>query len=203
MQRSLNKNNKKRNWLVWVFLLFFPPVGIFLLWKKTEWSKKKKGILTAAAALFFFSPFAIVSAEPLPLYESRTEFVEAFQTTNEELGFSFELTNSVKEKNVTTSTLYPGVSLIENSDKNGKIHELVVVGQGEGTDSILGISTLIGTTLPDATTEEIAGVLQDLRLFDDTFDFKKEESVVEKNLIRYELRYEEKKGIILSISRVQ
>lgn len=51
------KNPKDRNGLfigLTIFFLFvFPPLGIFLLWKKTSWSKKVKTILTVVFVLYF------------------------------------------------------------------------------------------------------------------------------------------------------
>lgn len=52
---SKEPKNKKgsSNWLTILFLFVFPPVGIFFLWKKTNWSKKAKTILTVVFLLYF------------------------------------------------------------------------------------------------------------------------------------------------------
>ena len=51
------KKPKDRNVLFIVltifFLFVFPPLGIFLLWKKTDWAKKVKTILTVIFVLYF------------------------------------------------------------------------------------------------------------------------------------------------------
>ena len=53
------KKPKDRNVLFIVltifFLFVFPPLGIFLLWKKTDWAKKVKTILTVIFVLYFIS----------------------------------------------------------------------------------------------------------------------------------------------------
>ena len=52
---SKEPKNKKgsSNWLTILFLFVFPPVGIFFLWKKTNWSKKMKVILSGVFAVYF------------------------------------------------------------------------------------------------------------------------------------------------------
>ena len=51
---------KKSNWLLWVLLVFLPPIGIIYLWvTKKEFKTKKKIILTIVFALWFIICIAI------------------------------------------------------------------------------------------------------------------------------------------------
>nr|WP_288825552.1 Ltp family lipoprotein [uncultured Clostridium sp.] len=51
---------KKSNWLLWVLLVFLPPIGIIYLWvTKKGFTTKKKIIITIVFALWFFICFAI------------------------------------------------------------------------------------------------------------------------------------------------
>lgn len=50
-----NDKNKKAlyNVLTIIFLIVFLPIGLYLLWKKTTWSKKTKIVLSALFSLYF------------------------------------------------------------------------------------------------------------------------------------------------------
>ncbi|WP_369594141.1 hypothetical protein [Lysinibacillus pakistanensis] len=45
-------------------------------------------------------------------------------------------------------------------------------------------------------------VLKELRLFDESYQYQKNETTVEKNTIRYNLKYDQSVGVIFSISKV-
>ena len=45
-------NNKKESWFIVMFLLLFFPVGLYLMWRYSEWDKKPKWIVTGVFALF-------------------------------------------------------------------------------------------------------------------------------------------------------
>ena len=51
----------QKNWFMWVTLIFFAPVGIFLMWKYNRFNKVTRSILTVVFSLFFI--FAIVNGE--------------------------------------------------------------------------------------------------------------------------------------------
>ena len=77
-----------------------------------------------------------------------------------------------------------------------------MVGQGEGTDIVLSMGLLIGMTNPNLNQEEVGQVLKDLRLFDENYQYQKNETTVEKNTIRYNLKYDQSAGVIFSVSKV-
>ena len=45
-------NNKKESWFIVMFILLFFPVGLYLMWRYSEWDKKPKWIVTGVFALF-------------------------------------------------------------------------------------------------------------------------------------------------------
>jgi len=57
---------------------YFPPVGIFLVWKRGRLTKMKRTIATVIATTYFVFPIIIVMATTLPLYNNHEEFIEAF-----------------------------------------------------------------------------------------------------------------------------
>lgn len=54
------KGNKfyNTNWFMWVMLIFFAPVGIFIMWKNKRFSKALRSILSAVFAFVFISAMA-------------------------------------------------------------------------------------------------------------------------------------------------
>ena len=57
---------QKIGWII-ALLIFFFPVGLFLMWKYTNWKKPVKGIITAFVLLFAFIGFASPSLEQITL----------------------------------------------------------------------------------------------------------------------------------------
>lgn len=57
---------QKTGWII-ALLIFFFPVGLFLMWKYTNWKKPVKGIVTAFILLFAFIGFASPSLEQITL----------------------------------------------------------------------------------------------------------------------------------------
>ncbi|MFB7157591.1 hypothetical protein [Lysinibacillus sp. NPDC056232] len=192
----------KTAWFMWFWLIIFPPLGVFLMWKQGRLTKMKRTIASVIAGVYFVSPMIIVMATTLPLYNNQEEFIEAFNKEVKKLDFSYALENTKKEEETITSKLGKDITLIENIDKKGAVHELVVVGQGEGMDIILSVGLLIGMTNPDLNQNEIGAVLKDLRLFDESYEYQKNETTVEKKTIRYNLKYDEAAGVIFSVSKV-
>lgn len=39
----------EKTWVIILFVLFFPPIGIFLMWKYSSWSDRTKIIITGLA----------------------------------------------------------------------------------------------------------------------------------------------------------
>jgi len=192
----------KTAWFMWFWLIIFPPLGVFLMWKQGRLTKMKRTIATIIAGVYFVSPMIIVMATTLPLYNNQEEFIEAFNKEVKKLDFSYSLENIKKEEETITSKLGKAITLIENIDEKGAVHELVMVGQGEGVDIILSMGLLIGMTNPVLNQDEIGAVLKDLRLFDESYEYQKNETTVEKNTIRYNLKYDQAAGVIFSVSKV-
>jgi hypothetical protein len=59
---------------------------------------------------------------------------------------------------------------------------------------------LVGIADQTLSNQEIGQVLKELRLFDPSYSFHKNETTVEKNNIRYNLKYDQNAGVIFSIS---
>jgi len=192
----------KSTWFMWFWLIIFPPVGIFLVWKRGRLTKMKRTIATVIATAYFVFPIIIVMATTLPLYNNHEEFIEAFNKEVKNLDLSYSLENIKKEEETITSKLDKDITLIENIDEKGAVHELVMVGQGEGMDIVLSMGLLIGMTNPNLNQSQVGTVLKELRLFDESYQYQNNETTVEKNTIRYNLKYDQSVGVIFSISKV-
>ncbi|MDM5231016.1 hypothetical protein [Lysinibacillus pakistanensis] len=162
----------------------------------------KRTIATVIATTYFVFPIIIVMATTLPLYNNHEEFIEAFNKEVKKLDLSKSLENIKKEEETITSKLDKDITLIENIDEKGAVHELVMVGKGEGMDIILSMGLLIGMTNPNLNQSQVGAVLKELRLFDESYQYQKNETTVEKNTIRYNLKYDQSVGVIFSISKV-
>lgn len=57
-------------------------------------------------------------------------------------------------------------------------------------------------TNPNLYQSQVGTVLKELRLFDESYQYQKNETTVEKNTIRYNLKYDQSVGVIFSISKV-
>jgi len=57
-------------------------------------------------------------------------------------------------------------------------------------------------TNPNLNQSQVGTVLKELRLFDESYQYQKNETTVEKNTIRYNLKYDQSVGVIFSISKV-
>jgi hypothetical protein len=205
---QLETNLKRRTpiyqkaWFMWFWLIVFTPVGILLMWRQGRFTKVKRILVTLIATAYFVFPIIAVMTTTLPLYNNQEEFLEAFNEEEKELKLSYTLENIKKENDSITSKLDDDITLIENIDDNGAVHELIMVGQGEGTDIVLLMGMLIGMTNPDLNQKDVGQVLKDLRLFDESYQYQKNETTVEKNMIRYNLKYDQSAGVIFSVSKV-
>ncbi|PCD05703.1 hypothetical protein CMV16_21980 [Peribacillus simplex] len=192
----------QKAWFMWFWLIVFPPVGILLMWRQGRFTKVKRIVATLVATAYFVFPIIAFMTTTLPLYNNQKEFLVAFNKEVKELKLPYSLENVSKEDETITSKLNDDVTLIENIDDNGAVHELIMVGQGEGTDIVLSMGLLIGMTNPDLSQKDVGQVLKDLRLFDESYKYQKNETKVEKNTIRYNLKYDQDAGIIFSVSKV-
>lgn len=129
----------QKAWFMWFCLIVFPPVGIALLWRQGRFSKVNRTVVTLLVATYFVFPIIAVLTTTLPLYNNQNEFLEAFNNEVKELKLDYALKDIKKEEESITSKLDEEITLIENIDDNGAIHELVMVGQGEGTDIVLSM----------------------------------------------------------------
>lgn len=203
------ENNLKRKtrffqkpWFMWLWLIILPPLGILLLWRQGRFTKFKGIIITLVFTLYFIFPIVAVMATTVPLFQNQKEFLSAFNNEVKVLDLAYSLENTKKEKESITSKLGEDITLVENIDDKGAVQELIMVGQGEGKDILLTMGLLIGTTNTNLSQEEIGQVLKDLRLFDKNYKFQMNETTTEKNNIRYNLKYDQSKGLIFSVSHV-
>src|SRR5690625_3109454 len=205
---KVNEPIHQKIWLMWLLLIIFPQVGVVFLWLQQRLSKIKKIIITIIADVYFISPFIliiillIVWNPTIPLYHSHDEFVEAFNQEIQEQDLPYNIQVTEEEKHLITSELGQDITLLENIDEDGNVRELIMIGQGAGTDIIHMIGILIETTNPKLEKYEIGQVLEELRLFDGSYDFDVHELTVEQDQIRYNLKYDESIGIIFSVSKV-
>ncbi|MFC0187122.1 hypothetical protein ACFFJY_02425 [Fictibacillus aquaticus] len=192
----------QKSWITWAFLILFPPLGLFILWKQKKYTTKKRWAITAGAAAYFAAPIAAGALMTAPLYYSHQEFTESFAEEVKALKLNYKLEGTKKEKETITSLVTDDVTVIENIDESGKVHELIMVGQGDGQDIVLTMGLLVSMTNPDLSKKEVGNVLKELRLFDESYNYHKNETSIEEGFIRYNLKYDQTAGVIFSVSRV-
>jgi hypothetical protein len=188
-------------WFMWLFLIFFPPIGLIVMWRQGRFSKKVRWIITMVAAAYFVFPIYIGATATVPLYYSHDEFVTAYEDELKDQNLSYELKNEKQEEETITSKLTDDITLVENMDSD-QVHELVLIGQGDGMDIILSMGQLIGTVQPELKDNEIGDVLEELQVFDKSFKFENNETTVTKNDIRFNLKYSQASGVIFTVSKV-
>jgi hypothetical protein len=192
----------QKAWFMWLWLIIFPPLGIVLMWRQGRFSRGKRTVATLIATAYFAFPIILAATATVPLYYNQDEFLKAYNKEVKELDLSYSLKNPKQDDETITSKMGDDITLIENMDESGQIHELVMVGQGEGIDIILSMGLLIGTTNPDLSKKEVGQVLEELRVFDESYKYQKNETTVEKSTIRYNLKYDQSAGVIFSVSKV-
>ncbi|MEB2280100.1 hypothetical protein LAV73_08835 [Lysinibacillus xylanilyticus] len=204
MQANLVKKTRyfETTWFMWITLIIFPPLGLILLWRQGRYSKKKRITISIMALVYFVLPIIIITTAKLPLFNDHSELVSAFNIAKKELNASNEITSITKDGNVQTFKIDKDITLIENLDEIDRIHELIMIGQGEGIDITTSLALLIGMTNTELSNIEIGNVLKELRFFDKDFKYDKNETEVEINTIRYNLKYDQTQGVIFSISKV-
>jgi len=201
MTVGVKKDSVSNNVFMWLFLLLLPPVGIYIMWKKTRFTIRKRVILSAVFTIYFLSPFLIGASDSIPLYENHAEFKSDFLKRASEFKLPYQLEESEKTTAAVTYKMGKNITLIENVDTDQAIHEIVLVGHGKGKDIIMGMGLLIGATNPDLEAKQIGHILNELHLFDEGYDFRSEPAETEKEKIRYHLTYDKNKGLVFSISK--
>ncbi|MFC7371415.1 hypothetical protein ACFQPF_06985 [Fictibacillus iocasae] len=206
MQPDTTVRSKKsllqKSWITWTFLILFPPLGLFILWKQKKYTKKKRWVITAGTVAYFCAPIVAGALMTVPLFQNHDEFTSAFSEANKEMKLNYKLQETRKDKETITSLVSDDVTIMENVNDTGQVHELIMVGQGDGNDIVLTMGLLIAATNPELSKKEVGDVLKDLRLFDKSYQFHENETSVEVNLIRYNLKYDQKAGVIFSVSKV-
>ena len=197
-----NRRFYQKAWFMWVFLIIFPPVGIFLLWKHKIFKKPTRFVLTTVGVLYFASSFFLLANSTIPLFYNHEEFVEAYQAEAKEVNVPFELKQEEETDHSITSKLSEDLTIIENKDDAGQIHEVVLVGQGEGSDIVLAMGVTIGLANQDQSIDEVKEVMNELKLFDESYDFENNETTVERDTIRYNMKYKQSEGLLLTVSKV-
>lgn len=113
--RSLSKKDKRifKNFGVILLLIFLFPVGLPLMWKFTDWTKKSKWIITGIIALIMV--IGIVGAyNSAPTITARNAKDSRISTDDAE----YELTGDVSSMKAATLTINDEpVSLLESSNK--------------------------------------------------------------------------------------
>lgn len=66
---ALNKPWYQRNFWIIILLIFFFPVGLYLMWKYSPWSGLAKGLVTAIVALVFFANLGSDTENTAPVAE--------------------------------------------------------------------------------------------------------------------------------------
>ncbi|MDQ0483996.1 hypothetical protein [Guptibacillus hwajinpoensis] len=197
-----NSRFYQKGWFMWVFLFIFPPVGIFLLWKHKIYKKTTRFILTTVGVLYFASSFFLLANSTIPLFYDHDEFVEAYQAEAKEVNVPFELKQEEETDHSITSKLSEDLTIIENKDDAGQIHEVVLVGQGEGSDIVLAMGVTIGLANQEQSIDEVKEIMNELKLFDESYDFENNETTVERDTIRYNMKYKQSEGLLLTVSKV-
>lgn len=122
-----NKNNKtpfyKKKWFLWVMLLFFPPLGIFLLWKNSNFKKKTKLILTGAFAVYSVLLYTPTNTNP-PLVENQLETTENSINNNNNVNTDKNLYIPIQDKveNIETNDVEAENVNIDSTNEDTTVH---------------------------------------------------------------------------------
>jgi hypothetical protein len=192
----------EKAWFMWLWLVLLPPLGIAIMWRQGRLSKGRRLTTTLIASIYFLSPFILAGFATVPLFYNQDDFIKAYENESNELDLPYTLKETKSEGNSITSKMTKDITVIENIDQSGQVHELIMIGQGEGTDIVLSMGLIVEMTNPELKSNEVRKVLEELRLFDENYKFENNETTVEKNTIRYNLKYKQDIGLIFSVSKV-
>lgn len=127
-KEAANKVHEKwytSNWFTILMLIFIAPVGIFLIWKYSNWSKVSKIIATIASALFFiYVVVAGINAPPtITIDDAKSGRIETENT-------SYRVTGSISGViGDTTITVNDSIAQIGN----GKYFAVIELKEGDNT----------------------------------------------------------------------
>ena len=128
MEKSVAKKWYQKTWVIVLFLIFFWPVGIFLTWKFSTWTKNTKIAVSVAAVLFgIFGLYAAATAPPTLELEGVTN--GRIEATSE----SYTLTGQV----------FPSGATVTVNDKPAQINGnkfSYVVELKEGDNSVVVVA---------------------------------------------------------------
>lgn len=74
----------KKTWFIILTLIFFFPVGLYLMWVHTDWNRKAKWVITAIVALFAFSTLFGEDDTSNEIADSGNEQVASEESESEE-----------------------------------------------------------------------------------------------------------------------
>jgi hypothetical protein len=207
MQTSVNLRKSdlvyERAWFMWLFLILVPPLGIIIMWRQGRFKKSLRWIISLIAVLYFLSPFIVSATRTVPLFNSHDDVVAAFDNAKKELHTPYQLKTIEKNDQTITSKITKDITLVENLDKGGQVRELIMVGQGEGTDILLALGTVIKATNPDFSKSDLSSTIKDLKVINEGFQFPEKGFSVKKQSVKYNLKYSDKAGVIFTASRLK
>jgi hypothetical protein len=207
MQTSVNLGKSdlvfEKAWFMWLFLILIPPLGIIIMWRQGRFKKSVRWIISLLALLYFLTPFIVTATTTVPLFYSHDDMVTAFNNTKKELHTSYPLKTIEKNDQTITSQLTKDITLVVNLDKGGQVREVIMVGQGEGTDILLAMGTVIKATNPELTKNELSTTIKDLKVMDEGYHFTDKGVTVKKQSVQYNLKYSDKTGVIFTASKVK
>lgn len=121
----MNKGWYTSTWFTVLMLIFLAPVGIFLVWKYSGWSKVWKIIASVVAALFFtYAVVSTVNAAPtLTVDNAKNGRIETQDS-------SYKITGTITGANGKTTLTVNDVSAQIN---NGKYSAVVDLKEGDNT----------------------------------------------------------------------
>ena len=107
------KNNKfyNSNWFMWLTLIFFAPVGIFLMWKNNRFNKPLRSILSVVFAFIFI---VAVTTDPAETSTGNTENKNIVASDMAKQNDSTE-ENKPKETDIKSSENIDGTTGTENT----------------------------------------------------------------------------------------
>ncbi|WML54341.1 hypothetical protein RCG17_06760 [Neobacillus sp. PS3-12] len=206
MQTSVNLRKRdlvfERAWFMWFFLILIPPLGIIILWRQGRFKKSVRWIISLIAILYFLLPFIVVATTKVPLFYSHDDVIAAFNKAKKELHTPYQLKTIEKNDQTITSQITKDITLVENLDKGGQVRELIMVGQGEGTDILLALGTMIKATNPEFSKSDLSSTIKDLKVMDEGYHFTDNGVTVKTQSVQYNLKYSDKAGVIFTASRV-